>query len=101
MTAHPTNAELKKVMEYLEDLLAHPVKIFAVMKEDLEQIRAKYGEIRRTTLSIDEGEIDIEDLIADEPCVITLSNTGYIKRVPTDTYRQQRPTRWAPLPAPS
>jgi len=83
-------AELKKLIEYLEDLLAHPVKIFAVIKEDLEQIRAKYGEIRRTDLSIDEGEIDIEDLIADEPCVITLSNTGYIKRVPTDTYRQQR-----------
>ena len=83
-------AELKKQMEYLEDLLAHPEKIYAVMKEDLSEIRAKYGERRRTDLSIDEGEIDIEDLIADEPCVITLSSTGYIKRVPTDTYRQQR-----------
>ncbi len=83
-------AELKKLMEYLQDLLDHPEKIYAVMKEDLEQIRAKYGEHRKTDLSIDEGEIDIEDLIADEPCVITLSNTGYIKRVPTDTYRQQR-----------
>ncbi len=83
-------AELKKLIEYLEDLLAHPEKIYVVIKEDLEQIRAKYGEVRRTDLSIDEGEIDIEDLIADEPCVITLSNTGYIKRVPTDTYRQQR-----------
>ena len=60
------------------------------MKEDLSEIRAKYGENRKTELSIDEGEIDIEDLIADEPCVITLTNTGYIKRVPTDTYRQQR-----------
>ena len=83
-------AELQKLMEYLEDLLAHPEKIYAVMKEDLSEIRAKYGETRRTELSIDEGEIDIEDLIADEPCVITLSSTGYIKRVPTDTYRQQR-----------
>ncbi|MFC1467429.1 DNA gyrase subunit A [Verrucomicrobiota bacterium] len=83
-------AELKKLMEYLEDLLAHPAKIFAVIKEDLEQIRAKYGDVRRTELCIDEGEINLEDLIADEPCVITLSNTGYIKRVPTDTYRQQR-----------
>jgi DNA gyrase subunit A len=83
-------AELKKLIDYLEDLLAHPEKIYVVIKEDLEQIRAKYGDIRRTDLSIDEGEIDIEDLIADEPCVITLSNTGYIKRVPTDTYRQQR-----------
>ncbi len=83
-------AELKKLMDYLEDLLANPAKIFGVIKEDLEQIRAKYGEIRRTELCIDEGEINLEDLIADEPCVITLTNTGYIKRVPTDTYRQQR-----------
>lgn len=83
-------AELQELMAYLEDLLAHPEKIYAVMKEDLSEIRAKYGETRRTELSIDEGEIDLEDLIADEPCVITLSNTGYIKRVPTDTYRQQR-----------
>ena len=83
-------AELKQLIEYLEDLLAHPEKIYGVIKEDLEQIRAKYGDVRRTDLSIDEGEIDIEDLIADESCVITLSNTGYIKRVPTDTYRQQR-----------
>ena len=83
-------AELKTLIDYLEDLLAHPEKIYVVIKEDLEQIRAKYGDIRRTDLSVDLGEIDIEDLIADEPCVITLSNTGYIKRVPTDTYRQQR-----------
>lgn len=83
-------AELKKLMAYLEDLLANPSKIFGVIKEDLEQIRAKYGEPRRTELCIDEGEINMEDLIADEPCVITLSNTGYIKRVPVDTYRQQR-----------
>lgn len=83
-------AELKKWMAYLEDLLAHPEKIYGVIKEDLEQIRAKYGEPRRTELCINEGEINMEDLIADEPCVITLSNTGYIKRVPTDTYRQQR-----------
>ena len=82
--------ELQKLMAYLEDLLAHSEKIYAVMKEDLSEIRAKYGENRKTELSIDEGEIDIEDLIADEPCVITLTNTGYIKRVPTDTYRQQR-----------
>jgi DNA gyrase subunit A len=83
-------AELKKLMDYLEDLLANPAKIYDVIKEDLEQIRAKYSEPRRTELCINEGEINMEDLIADEPCVITLSNTGYIKRVPADTYRQQR-----------
>ncbi len=83
-------AELKKLMETLEELLAHPEKLYGVIKEDLEQIRAKYGDARRTELCINEGEINMEDLIADEPCVITLSHTGYIKRVPTDTYRQQR-----------
>ena len=83
-------AELKTLMEYLEDLLAHPAKIYGVIKEDLEQIRAKYGDTRRTELCINEGEINMEDLIADERCVITLSNTGYIKRVPSDTYREQR-----------
>lgn len=82
--------ELKKLMKRLEDLLADPKKIYDVMKEDLSEIRAKYGENRKTELSIHEGDIDIEDLIADEPCVITLTHTGYIKRVPTDMYRQQR-----------
>ena len=82
--------ELKKLMEYLQDLLDHPAKIYEVMKEDLQQIRAKYGDHRRTDLKVDEGEINIEDLVADEPCIITLSHSGYIKRVPTDTYRQQR-----------
>ncbi len=83
-------AELKKLMEYLEDLLANPSKIYGVIKEDLKQVRAKYGDARRTELCINEGEINMEDLIADERCVITLSNTGYIKRVPTDMYREQR-----------
>jgi len=82
--------ELKKQIAYLKDLLENPRKIYEVIKEDLEEIRAKYGDQRRTRLTVDEGEIDMEDLIADEPCVITLTNTGYIKRVPTATYRQQR-----------
>jgi len=82
--------ELQKVIAYLTDLLEHKEKIYGVIKDDLAEIKAKYGDARRTRLEIDEGEIDVEDLIADEPCVITLSNTGYIKRVPIDTYRQQR-----------
>jgi DNA gyrase subunit A len=82
--------ELQKVIAYLTDLLEHKEKIYGVIKDDLVEIKAKYGDPRRTQLEIDEGEIDIEDLIADEPCAITLSNTGYIKRVPVDTYRQQR-----------
>ena len=53
--------ELKKLMEYLEDLLASPEKIYSVMKEDLGDMRAKYGENRKTELSIHGGDIDIED----------------------------------------
>ncbi|MFA5688943.1 MAG: DNA gyrase subunit A [Kiritimatiellales bacterium] len=82
--------ELQKTIAYLLDLLANEEKLYGVIKDDLLEIKAKYGEPRRTQLEVDEGEIDIEDLIADEACVITLSNTGYIKRVPVDTYRQQR-----------
>jgi DNA gyrase subunit A len=82
--------ELQKQIAYLIDLLEHEDKLYGVIKDDLGEIKAKYGDSRRTQLEIDEGEIDIEDLIADEPCAITLSNTGYIKRVPVDTYRQQR-----------
>ena len=82
--------ELQERIAYLRDLLAHEDKLYGVIKDDLAEIKAKYGEPRRTQLEADEGEIDIEDLIADEACVITLSNTGYIKRVPVDTYRQQR-----------
>ncbi|HPR83699.1 MAG TPA: DNA gyrase subunit A, partial [Pontiellaceae bacterium] len=82
--------ELQKLIAYLIDLLEHEDKLYGVIRDDLAEIKAKYGEPRRTQLEVDEGEIDIEDLIADEPCAITLSNTGYIKRVPVDTYRQQR-----------
>jgi DNA gyrase subunit A len=82
--------ELQKLIAYLLDLLEHEDKLYGVIKDDLVEIKAKYGEPRRTQIEADEGEMMLEDLIADEPCVITLSNTGYIKRVPVDTYRQQK-----------
>ncbi len=83
-------AEVKALIEYLKDLLAHPEKIYAVMKEDLQEIREKYADERRTEIIPDEGELNMEDLIADRPCVLTISHAGYIKRVPIETFREQR-----------
>ena len=82
--------EVIKKINYLRDLLSNEHKIYGVMKDDLLEIRKAYGDERRTAIVPDEGEIDIEDLIADQGCVITISHTGYIKRVPVSTYRQQR-----------
>jgi len=81
---------IRELIAYLADLLRNPHKILEVIREDLQEVRAKFSDERRTDLVADEGEIRMEDLIADEPCVITLSHTGYIKRVPIDTYRQQK-----------
>jgi DNA gyrase subunit A len=82
--------EVMALITYLRDLLANPSKIFAVIKEDLLEIRTAYADERRTKIVPDEGEINMEDLIADRGCVITISHTGYIKRVPVDTFREQR-----------
>jgi DNA gyrase subunit A len=85
--------EYKEVMEriaYLRDLLDHEQKIYEVMKEDLLEIREKYGSDRRTQILPDEGEINIEDLLANKPWIVTLSHAGYIKRVDLETYREQR-----------
>lgn len=92
-------AEFKALCEriaYLKDLLASPDKIYGLIKDDLADLKAKYvlsgkrGDVRRTDIVPMEGEVDIKDLIADEPCVITLSQRGYVKRVPLTTYREQR-----------
>ena len=82
--------EIIKLISYLRDLLASPPKILGVVKEELLEIKERYGDKRRTDIVADAGEINIEDLIADERCVITVSHTGYIKRVPTSSYRQQK-----------
>ncbi|MBP7276189.1 MAG: DNA gyrase subunit A [Kiritimatiellae bacterium] len=82
--------ELIQRINYLRELLADPRKIFGLIKEDLAELRTTYGDERRTSIVADEGEINIEDLIADQGCVITISHSGYIKRVPVSTYRQQR-----------
>ncbi|MEI8243290.1 MAG: DNA gyrase subunit A [bacterium] len=75
---------------YLQGLLAAPGMIFDLIKQDLAELKAKYGDARRTAIVPVADEVNIEDLIADAPCVVTLSHKGYTKRVPLDTYREQR-----------
>jgi len=82
--------ELIKTISYLRDLLANEHKIFGVMKQELLDIKQRYGDRRRTDIAPEEGEISVEDLVADRGCVITISHAGYIKRVPPETYRAQR-----------
>ncbi|MCH7504357.1 DNA gyrase subunit A, partial [PVC group bacterium] len=73
----------------LQSILANRTKVFSIIREELTAIRDKYGDARRTQIIADVEELDIEDLIADEDMVITITNSGYIKRLPPSTYRQQ------------
>ncbi len=83
--------ELRKTIEYLEDLLANPAKIDAVIKEETVELRKKHGDERRTQIIDQELQnFSDEDLIPHEAIVVTLSRRGYIKRIPLDTYRPQR-----------
>ena len=81
--------ELMQRIRYYEELLADPVKLQAVLRQELIEIRDKFGDKRRTEIQDIEDEIDIEDLIEEEDCAFTLSKQGYIKRMPVDTYRTQ------------
>ena len=81
--------ELMEKINYYLELLADPAKMRAVLREELLEIRDKFGDKRKTEIQDIEDEIDIEDLIEEETCAFTLSNEGYIKRMPVDTYRTQ------------
>ena len=81
--------ELMQRINYYLELLADENKLRAVLREELVEIRDKFGDKRRTEIQEIEDEIDIEDLIEEETCVFTLSNQGYVKRMPVDTYRTQ------------
>ena len=81
--------ELMERINYYKELLADPVKLQAVLREELIQIRDKFGDERKTEIQEIEDEIDIEDLIEEETCALTLSKQGYIKRMSVDTYRTQ------------
>jgi DNA gyrase subunit A len=82
--------ELIKLISYLRDLLANKNKIYGVVKDDILEMKRTYGDERLTEIVPDEGEVGVEDLIASEGCVITISHRGYIKRTPVSTYRAQR-----------
>ena len=75
--------ELEERIAYFKELLADPEKIKGVLKDELIEIREKYGDERKTEIQDVEDEIDIEDLIEEEDCVYTLTHNGYIKRLPT------------------
>ena len=81
--------ELQERIKYYNELLADPEKLKGVLREELIAIRDKFGDKRKTEIQEIEDEIDIEDLIEEETCAFTLSNQGYIKRMPVDTYRTQ------------
>ena len=81
--------ELQERIRYFQELLADPAKLRIVLREELIEIRDKFGDKRKTEIQDIEDEIDIEDLIEEETCAFTLSHQGYIKRMPVDTYRTQ------------
>ena len=74
----------------LRDILAKEQRVLNIIRNDLEEIRKKFGDERRTQIEAISGEMDIEDLIPVEDCVVTYTNCGYIKRVPMSVYKTQR-----------
>jgi DNA gyrase subunit A len=84
--------EYKEVIQHIAELRAildSRELVLQIIREEIEKVREDYGDPRRTEIAVDEVELDLEDLIADEEMVVTISNQGYIKRIPLDTYRQQ------------
>ena len=83
-------AELLKTIERLRAILASETLLMQMIVEELKEVQRKYGDSRRCEIIEDSGELSIEDLIAEEDMAITVSNTGYIKRTPITSYRNQR-----------
>ncbi len=85
--------EYKQLMEliaHLREILNSERLVFEIIKEELIEIRDKFGDERKTKIVAAEGEIDLEDLIKEEQCVVALTHFGYIKRMPIDTYKSQK-----------
>ena len=82
--------ELMKLIAYLKEILASETLVFDIIKDELLEIKDKYGDERLTKIVAAEGEIDVEDLIKEEQTVIALTRFGYIKRMSLDTYKSQR-----------
>jgi DNA gyrase subunit A len=83
------HAELQRTIAELEAILSDPARVRTLVASELKAIRDRYGDERRTRLVADEGEFDIEDLIADEDLVVSVSRDRYVKSVPLTTYRRQ------------
>lgn len=81
--------DVKEQIAYLEDLLSSRDKIMGVVKDELLDEKARFGDARRTEITVDATDFDAADLIPDEPMVVTLTNENYVKRMSTDTYRKQ------------
>ncbi len=84
------HADLIERIKELREILGDEGRVLALIKEELSEIAETYGDERRTEIVHAEGEIDIEDLIADQQMVISITHSGYIKSLPLSTYRQQR-----------
>ena len=84
------HAELMKQIAFLKDILENPHRVLEVIIAELEDIRTRYGDERRTEIVVSPDEIDIEDMIVEEDMVVTISHTGYVKRNPVSLYRNQR-----------
>jgi DNA gyrase subunit A len=83
-------ADLMERIKELREILGDEQKVLDLIKEELQEISDRFGDERRTEITHAEGEIDIEDLIADQQMVISITHSGYIKSLPLSTYRQQR-----------
>ncbi len=83
-------SELLKTIAWLRELLASEIKILALVKTELAELKTRFADKRRTEIIENTGELVIEDLIPKEEDVITVTNSGYIKRIPVDAYKQQR-----------
>ena len=84
------HAELSKRIKELRAILADETRVLGLVKSELSEIAERYGDDRRTEITAAEGELDIEDVIADQQMVVSITASGYAKRTALDTYRQQR-----------
>lgn len=82
--------ELMKLIAYYKEILSSETLVFQIIKDELIEIRDKFGDERKTKIKPAEGEIEVEDLIKEEQTVVALTHFGYIKRMPIDTYKSQR-----------
>ncbi len=83
-------AEVRAMIADLRDILASEPRRMAILKAEMAEVAEKHGDDRRTEILADQGDFSVEDLIAEEDMVITISHSGYIKRIPVSTYKRQR-----------